>query len=189
MAATQELRPVRFHFRPAHDLALNDRLMCRPDVRLPGRALAARRQNDAWPGQVLRLHEELRERRVCQVRSRRREYELGIGRDVDVVRLTAVIRNREVANLRVVLRRDDDLEGRCDAPVSADKFGSIFGERHLIGVWLHAAGLVTRRPHLAAFDVAKKDVAARIVARQVLTPARDSQGHSSGCIPNRRQSP
>ncbi len=85
MAAAEESRAVGFDLRRSQYLALDDRLMGRPDLRFAGRALATRGQDGAEPGDILRLHEELRESRVRRIRSGRREHELAIRCDLDVL--------------------------------------------------------------------------------------------------------
>src|SRR5256885_16987038 len=60
------------------------------------------------------LHEELRERRMRRVGCGGSERQLAIGRDLDVAHAVAAVRDRYAANLGVILRRNDDLQGRHD---------------------------------------------------------------------------
>ena len=85
----------------------------------------------------------------------------------------ARVGDRDAPDLGVVLRRHDDVEGGGERAVAPDELRAILGEHDVVAVGPRAARLVGRRPHLAALDVAQEDVAAPIVARRVLAPARD----------------
>ena len=85
----------------------------------------------------------------------------------------ARIGDRHAAHFGVVFRRHDDVEGGGQAAVASDEFGAILGEHDVVAVGLRAARLVGGGPHLAALDIAQEDVAAPVVARRVLAPARD----------------
>ncbi len=64
---------------------------------------------------------------------------------------------------------------------------AVFEERRLVPVGLDAAGLVARRPHRAAVDVAKEDVRAPAVARRVLAPAGDREVAPAAVARSRRR--
>ena len=49
-----------------------------------------------------------------------REDDLGVRRHLDLARPRSAVRQRHLADLGVVLRRDDDLQGRRDRPVACD---------------------------------------------------------------------
>ena len=100
----------------------------------------------------------------------------------------AGVGDRDAPDLGVVLGRDDDLERRGERAVAAHELGAILGEHHVVAVGPRAARLVAGRPHLAAVDVAQEDVAAPVVARRVLAPARHGDARPSGCSPSRRPS-
>ena len=78
-------------------------------------------------------------------------------------RRTSASSSGETTTSRVVVKR----------AVAAHELRAILGEHDVVAVGPRAAWLVGRRPHLAAVDVAQEDVAAPIVARRVLAPARD----------------
>ena len=64
---------------------------------------------------------------------------------------------------------------RRQRSVAARELGAILVERDIIVVGLGAARLKSRRPDVAAVDVAQKDVGAPVVAGGVLAPACDRQ--------------
>src|SRR5438874_11002183 len=117
-------------------------------------------QDGALLGDIFGLHEELRERRMRRVGCGERERQLAIGRDLDVAHAVAAIRDRYATNLGVILRRNDDLQGRRDHCITAYEFRTILGEGHLVAVGLDAARLIARGPHGAALDVAQEEIAA-----------------------------
>ena len=80
---------------------------------------------------------------------------------------------RDAPDLGVVLGRHDDLERGGERAVAPHELRAILGEHDVVAVGPRAARLVGRRPDLAALDIAQEDVAAPIVARRVLAPARD----------------
>ena len=82
----------------------------------------------------------------------RREHELGVRGDLDLARPRAEVRERDAADLGVVLGRDDDLERRRDAAVAPVELGAVLGEDDLVASRLDAARLVARRPDLAALQ-------------------------------------
>ena len=85
----------------------------------------------------------------------------------------AGVGDRDAPDLGIVLGRHDDIERGGEDAVVAHEFRAILGEHDLVAVGPRAARLVGRRPDLAAGDIAQEDVAAPIVARRVLAPARD----------------
>ena len=171
--AAEKPGSVGLDLRLAERLAFNDCMMGRPDLRLGGRAPPPGCQDGALLGDIFGLHEELRERRMRRVGCGERERQLAIGRDLDVAHAVAAIRDRYATNLGVILRRNDDLQGRRDHCITAYEFRTILGEGHLVAVGLDAARLIARGPHGAAFDVAQEEIAAAIVACRVFAPARD----------------
>ncbi len=100
------------------------------------------------------------------------ERQLGIGGDLDVAHAVAAVRDRYAADLGVILRRNDDLQGRHDHCIMANEFRAILGEGRLVAVGLDAARLIGRGPHGAALGVAQEKIAAGIVARRVFAPTR-----------------
>jgi hypothetical protein len=77
------------------------------------------------------------------------------------------------SHVRVVFGRDEHLQYGGDRAVAARELRAVLGERYFVGVGFDAARLVRGRPDGAADDVAQENVAARIVARRILAPARD----------------
>ena len=69
--------------------------------------------------------------------------------------------------LSLMVVKGSVLHGRGEGPVVTHEFRAILGEHHVVAGGPCPAGLVGRRPHLAARDVAQEDVAAPIVARRV----------------------
>ena len=165
-------RSVSYWMTPAH-LPLDRRDVGRPDRLLVAGSWPARRQERPDVGGELGLHEQVLEGRMRHVGRLRREHDLGVGRQLDLASVRTEIRQRHSADLRVVLRRHDDGQAGRDRTVAPGELGVILGERDLVAVRLHAAGLMARRPHRAARHVAQEEVAAPRVAGHVLAPAGD----------------
>src|ERR1700733_14453756 len=71
------------------------------------------------------------------------------------------------------LRRNDNLESGGQRAVAPPEFGAVFKKGSLIRIGLDAARLVTRGPAFARLRVTKKNIAAPLVACDILAPARD----------------
>src|SRR4029450_11252580 len=121
------------------------------------------------------LDEEIGERGVRRVVARPRQPDLGVRRYFDLPRLAAEIRDRDAADLGIVLGRDEHLESREEIAVATLDLGAILQERRLVAVGLDAGGLQARRPDGAAPRVAQEDERAPVVARRILTPASDRE--------------
>ena len=152
-AAPNETCTVRLELQFTIHVAFDDGEMCRPGLGLLRRAAPPRREDDADFGDVFRLHEELGKRRVRVIGDRRRQHDLGVGRQLEGPDTTAHVGDAYPANLRVVLGRDDDVQRRRYVAVTADELRASFAERDLVIVRLDTARLVTGRPGLAAVHV------------------------------------
>ena len=97
-------------------------------------------------GDELRLDEEVREGRMRRVGGRGREDDLRVGRHLDLARARSAVRERHLAHLGVVLRRDGDPEARRDRAVAAVDLHAVFRVDGLVGVGLDSGRLVSRRP-------------------------------------------
>ena len=106
------------------------------------------------------------------IRSRGRQHQLGIRRDLDVQRAAARVRDRYPAHLRMVVRRDDHVQRGGQLAVPPDELRAILCERDFVAVRLDAPGLIAGRPNLTTAHVTQEDVTAPVVARAVLAPAR-----------------
>ncbi len=159
----------------AAGLLLDRRDMRGPDRLLVAGSWTAGRQEGADIRDELGLHEQVLEGRVSDVGRLRREDDLGVRGQLDLTTARAEIRQRYAADLRVVLRRHDDGQAGRDRAVATGELGVILRVGDLVAVGFRAAGLVTRRPHGAAVDVAQEEIATPRVARHVLAPA--GHGH------------
>ena len=149
--------------------------MCRPDLRFGRRSAAPRRQNGAGLGVIFGLHEQFGKGQVRRVGCRRSQRELGVGGELDVPDPVARIRYGQAANFGVVFRRNHDFKHRRDRSIAPRELGSVLAEPDIVAVRFDAARLVARGPHVAAADIAQKDVGAPVVAGGVFAPARDRQ--------------
>src|SRR5687767_8303102 len=77
-AATEKSRPVGLDLRLADRFAVDGGKMRRPDFGLGWRTPPSRRQDGAGVGEVLGLDEQLRESRMREIGTLRRQYKLGI---------------------------------------------------------------------------------------------------------------
>ena len=146
-----------------------------PGLGLRRRATPSRREDDADCSLVLGLHEQLRKGRVRVVGRGRRKHDLGVRRQVDGPDTIAQVRDRDTADFRIALGRDDDVHRRDQVPVAANELGTGFAERHLVVVRLDPGRLVTGGPDLAAVQVAQEDIRAPRVTGRVGTPAGDRE--------------
>ena len=112
----------------------------------------------------LAADEEVRERRVREVRGRRRERDLRVRRDLDLGRSRAEVAQRQPPYLGVVLGRDDHFEHRLDVAVLAHDPDAVLVERDVVARRLDADRLVPGRPHPSVARVAQVDEAAVVVA-------------------------
>ena len=110
-AAPEEPRAIGLELALADGLAVDHRQVRGPDLRLGRRAPPPRRQYRAQAGQMLGLDEQFGERRVRDVGGLRRQRQLGVGGYFDLARLIAEVRDRHAAHLRVVLGRNQHLQG------------------------------------------------------------------------------
>ena len=101
-----------------------------------------------------------------------RQGDFGIGGQFDFARADAVVRDRNAANLGVILRRDRNVESSCERGVAADDFRAILEKGHVICVRLDDARLVASRQNFAAVNIAQEDISAPPVASDILTPTR-----------------
>ncbi len=175
-ATAQESRPVGLDLDGAQHLALDDRLLRHPDLRL-ARAIAC----GASPGS---------RRAWARTRSARRAWRMpgapgprraapAPARQYDV---TSMSRRRPP--LFVIERRRTSASSSGDTTISSsvaiprsvrDSSARSSRERCFVAVRNGAARLMTRRPHAAAFDVAQEQVAARVVTGGVFAPAGDGE--------------
>ncbi len=174
-AAAEESRSVGFEFGSADGFAVDDGQMRGPDFRLARRPPSPRRQDRADVGEIFRLDEQFREGGMRDVGALRRQNEFGVGRDFDFARAAARIRDRDPANFRVVLARDEHVQRRRQRAVAARHLGAVLVEDHGIVVRLDAARLKARRPRHAAAHVLDEEVGAEVVAGRILAPARQRQ--------------
>ena len=175
VAAAKESRAIGLELERPCQLALDDGLVGDPDGGLRRRALASRCQQCAVARDEFRLHEQFREGGVGCVRRRRRERQFGARGHVQIVSAVPRIGDRQVADLGVILGRHDDFQPRGVVALAARNFRPVLGERHVVRLGFGPAGLMAGRPDLPAFDVAQEHVAAPVVARRVLAPARDAE--------------
>ena len=117
-AAAEESRRGRSRTERRRRLALDGDDVGRPDGGSSADRGAAGRQERPELRHELGLDEEVGERRVRGVGGRRRQHELGVGRQLELARLRAEVRDRDAADLGVVLRRDHDLERGRDGAVA-----------------------------------------------------------------------
>ena len=109
------------------------------------------------------------------VGAQRRQDEFGVGGDFEVAGADAGIRDRDAANLGVVLAGNEHVQRRRQRAVAARHLDAILVEGQRIGVRLDAARLEACRPRHAAADVLDEEVGAVIVAGRVFAPARQRQ--------------
>src|SRR4029079_2113830 len=109
----------------------------------------------------------------------RSQNELAVGRYLELARLEPEIRDRDPADLGVVLGGDEHLERGRDRAVATMELRPVLGEGHPIAVGLDAGGLVTGRPDRAGLDVPQEGIGAPVVARDVLAPARHREAATS----------
>src|SRR5678810_1154794 len=112
------------------ELPLDDDGVGGPDGRLRRRPNPARGQQAAQVGQRLGLDEEVGEGRVGVVRGRRSQHELAVGRYLELARLEPEIRDRDPADLGVVLGGDEHLERGRDRAVATMELRPVLGEGH-----------------------------------------------------------
>ena len=150
-APAQEARAVRLVLRAPHARPLHRHHVGGPDA-APPRAMrgerVARRVSSSGTASV--CTKRLEKAGCAASALRGREHDLGIGGDVDLARLAAQIDERDAADLGVVLRRDQHLEGAHDGAVAPADLGAVLEEGRLVGVGLHPRGLMARRPHRPA---------------------------------------
>jgi hypothetical protein len=102
-AAPEEPRAVGLVLHGAQGLSLDGRHVRDPDRLLLGPARSPRGEEGLEAGRELRLDEEIGEGGVGPVDGSRREHELGEGRDLDLARPRAEVRERDLPDLGVVL--------------------------------------------------------------------------------------
>src|SRR5206468_9534586 len=84
VAPTEKARAVALVLQRADRLSLQRGQVGEPDTSLVRGTRAPRRQQGPEPGHELRLHEQVREGRVGLVRRLRSQYDLGVGREIDL---------------------------------------------------------------------------------------------------------
>ena len=127
-------------------LAVDDRQMRGPDFGVARRPFSPRRQDRSDVGEIFRLDEQLREGGMRDVGALGREDEFGVGGDLDVARAAAGIRDRDPANFRVVLGRDDHVQRRRQRAVASRELGAVLVEGDGIVIRFDAGRLKSRRP-------------------------------------------
>ncbi len=107
------------------------------------------------------------------IRCSRREHELSVRRDVNLPRARSMVRERDSADFRIVIGRDNHIEQRRNQSVLTHDLRAIFGERDFISVGCFSTRLEPCGPGFAIRDVAQKDVCTGIVARCISMPPRN----------------
>ncbi len=169
-AASEEARAVGLELWSTHGLAFDHGEVRCPGFGFFGRPTATGGEEGGGARQVRRLHEQLGERGMCGVGSRRRQYDFAVRSDVDLPDLDAEIGDRHPTDLRVVLRGHRDLERCDDGAVVSDDLRPTLGEGHLVSIRLDTTRLVAGGPHFTAASVPQEDVAARRITCDVLAP-------------------
>ena len=187
-AAAEEAGAVGLVLRLGGELAFHDGEMSGPDLRLLGRAAAARGDERAELGKILGLDEHLREGGMGVVGGRRRQHDLGIGGELDLARAGGRCWRARRAGPRRRLRRDENIHERAERAVVADELGAILAEADLVAVRLAAGRLRARGPDLSGLRVPQEDVGAP--SRRVSRPRASvsPRYRASGCSPTRPRS-
>ena len=170
-----EFRAVGFPLRGTDDVAFHTHDVGQPQSGLVGRPRAASGEQGVQRGDGLRVNEQVRKRRVREIRGGRGEHDLGVRRELDLPGLRPEVREGHAADLRVVFGGDDHLEGGRDAAIAAHDLRPVLREGHVVALRLATARLVARRPRVPALGVAKEDVRATDITRSVFPPAGDGQ--------------
>ena len=170
-APADEASPVRLVLRIVDDVALHDGEMGGEHLRLAVRARTARGDERTELGDMLGLHEHFGERRMRGVGGRRRQNQLGVGREFDLARLASAVGQGDAADLAVVLAGDQDVHDGRQRAVATEELGVVLAEDDLLVVRLAPDRLRARRPHGAAAHVPQDDEGAPVVARRVLPPS------------------
>jgi hypothetical protein len=146
-----------------------------PDLAVVGRTRTPGSQQGPELGNVLRLHEEVREGRVGLVGLLRSQHDLGVGRDVDLPIPVFQVGDAQPAQLGIVLGGNHDLEGDRERGVHLGDAGTVLGVDDLVLIYLGSARLEASGPDLTGFGVSQEDEAAPAVARRVLAPASNGK--------------
>ena len=102
--------PVGFVLEPVVGSAVGQHMGC-PDFRVAGRTLAPLRDQPTRLGQILGLDEQIGKSGMRDVRRKGCEYDLRIGGDFDFPGAQPIIGQTQATDFRIVLGRDDDLQG------------------------------------------------------------------------------
>ena len=109
------------------------------------------------------------------VRALRGQYDLGVGRDIDLTVPVLEVGDRQPAKLGVVLRGDHDLEHGRQRPMPLHDLGPVLGVDDVVGFCFGSTGLETGGPDLTALHVPEEDEGARAVADRILSPAGEGK--------------
>ena len=120
----------------------------------------------------LGFEEEFVEGRVSRVGGMGREDDFRITREIEHVGSRAVIRQRDAANLRILIGHDADVHPRFDVPVPASEFGFVDGISRFVFVGFPMRGVVGGRPRRAVAPIPHVEERAVAIERRVGVPAR-----------------
>ncbi len=171
-ASAQEPRAVGLELNAADRRSFDGRHVHEPQPLLLGGPRPARREERFQAWDELGLDEEIRKGGMGFVGGGGGEHDLGVGRQLDLSRTRAEVRDGNLTDLGVVFRGDHDLESRRDGAVPAPDLRAILRVHDLVAVRLHAARLIARGPDLPALDIPEEHVGSPRILRRVLAPAR-----------------
>ena len=125
--------------------------------------------------QPLRLHEEVRERRMRTVAVDRADHHFGVAGELDLAVLARAVGDDHATHFGAVVRHDRDLGRRLEVFVLAVKHDAIEREHGAIRVGRLAERLMRGRPGAAARQVADVAELAEMVSRRIVAPACDGE--------------
>jgi hypothetical protein len=108
---------------------------------------------------------------MSRIRSRRRQDDFGVRRQLDLSHSCSEIRDRHSAHFGVVRRRNHDFKHGRDCAIAPPDLDVIFGKNDLIGIWFDAAWLVRSRPNLAGGFIAQENVRSPGVTCTIFPPS------------------
>ena len=145
-ATPDETGTIGFAAHRADTIAAGVHHVHAPEPRVLGHARPARGRDRRTPLVPLRLHEEVGERGVCEIRGLRRHRDFTVTRELDLVGLGTGVRQRHATHLGGVRVHDRDLGLRLDVAVDAHHGDPVGSQPCLAPRRGHTHGLLRGRP-------------------------------------------